>query len=58
MKNSLFKVILALNISLIFSYSVIADEPSEEEVVVDEITVLGIKASLKDAYIKESNVVF
>jgi hypothetical protein len=49
MKNSLFKVILALNISLIFSSSVIADEPSEEEVVVDEITVLGIKASLKDA---------
>ena len=57
MKNSLFKVILALNISLIFSSSVIADEPSEEEVVVDEITVLGIKASLKDAIaIKRSNV--
>ena len=57
MKNSLFKVILALYISLIFSYSVIADEPSEEEVVVDEITVLGIKASLKDAIaIKRSNV--
>ena len=44
-------------ISLIFSSSVIADEPSEEEVVVDEITVLGIKASLKDAIaIKRSNV--
>ena len=56
MKYQFNSAIVALIFSITFSNSLISDEPTESEVL-EEVVVVGIKASLKDAIaIKRSNV--
>ena len=56
MKNPLNSAFFALILSIRFSNLIISDEPTESEVL-EEVVVVGIKASLKDAIaIKRSNV--
>ena len=56
MKNPLNSAFFALILSITFSNLLISDEPTDSEVL-EEVVVVGIKASLKDAIaIKRSNV--